>query len=52
MEFYLSTCSSTVCYVQDLCVAIMPFDGKKIKPRLHERFFARAGDATFSNFVA
>ena len=23
-----------------------------IKPRLHERFFARAGDAIFSNFVA
>ena len=22
------------------------------KPRLHERFFARAGDAMFSNFVA
>ena len=21
------------------------------KPRLHERFFARAGDAIFSNFV-
>ena len=23
-----------------------------IKPRLHKRFFARAGDAIFSNFVA
>ena len=23
-----------------------------VKPRLHERFFARAGDAIFSNFVA
>ena len=23
VEFYLSTCSSTVCYVQDLCVAII-----------------------------
>ena len=23
-----------------------------LKPRLHERFFARAGDAIFSNFVA
>ena len=23
----------------------------QLKPRLHERFFARAGDAIFSNFV-
>ena len=25
---------------------------QRVKPRLHERFFARAGDAIFSNFVA
>ena len=25
---------------------------KRVKPRPHERFFARAGDAIFSHFVA
>ena len=30
-----------------LCVKYLPGS----KPRLHERFFAHAGDAIFSNFV-
>ena len=29
-----------------------PYYQGGLKPRLHERFFARAGDAIFSNFVA
>ena len=43
------------CQIKIACVADSSHRCGKflpLKPRLHERFFARAGDAIFSNFVA